>query len=101
MNMAKVPIGVKITNAFRLLQYIAKIVVYIMMMRVGFDSEGAALGVLAIFQCLVLYSLWRLWFLAKRVPKYVAQWSLPVSDVVAAISIKFLYVQTFSGGYPD
>ena len=71
------------------------------MLKEGIKSYGLVNGVLALIQFLVVYSLWRLYMQAKRLKKYVAQFSLPLCDIAASIYVKFLYVGSFKGGYPD
>ena len=75
---SQVPLGLKIVNISRLLQFLFKLVVYILMIVAASNQIykfGYTLVALIIF---IGYHIWRFFHLFKRIGRFVLQWPLPL-----------------------
>ncbi len=89
-----VPTCLKVANICRILQFLAKLVLY---WWIYIATLGGVSGTLMTVQAIAAvpaflwYEFWRLGYLVKRVDMYILQWSLAVFDATAFSIVKCMF----------
>ncbi len=92
MVMHKAPLVLKIVNLGRTGQYLTKLIIYWFMFLQTPQSLKVILLGLPFF---LLYEIWRIFWLLKRIYTYKLQWALPFCDMAASFLVKSIYANSF------